>query len=216
MKMLRFLSAFAALVVLASAVEANSVTVKSSSSYGVDSSSGDWNLDASSPLVYAPSSIALTGLQEVVCPGQDVSGSTCASGDYTYLYQISSAPANLVLTFTGAGLSASDFGILTCDPEDLNTIALCTNTTATLFPNISSDNTGGVSFTISGALPTYTAGLNGQGGLTFYLDSDDAVAPDVTASIATAPEPGSLLLLGIGVCTLAGLRRRSNLLANGR
>jgi uncharacterized OsmC-like protein len=41
------------------------------------------------------------------------------------------------------------------------------------------------------------------------------VTPDVTASIATTPEPGSLLLLAIGVCTLAGLRRRSNQMANG-
>jgi hypothetical protein len=216
MRTLRFFSAFAVLMVFASAVGATSV--KSSSSYGTDSNDGFWNLDPSSPLVYTPSSIALTGSQEVVCPNQDVSTGTCASGDYTFLYQISSAPANLVLTFSGAGLplSASDFGILTCDPDGNNTIALCTNTTAMLFPNVSADNTSDVSFTISGALPTYPAGTNGQGGLTFYLDLDEAGAPNVTASIAPTPEPGSLLLLAIGVCMLGGLRRRSNLLANGR
>jgi hypothetical protein len=216
MRTLKFFSAFAVVLVFASAAGAIPTSVKSSSSYGVDSNADSWNLAPSSPLVYTPSTIALTGSQEVVCPNQDISGSTCSSGDYAYLYQISSAPANLTLTFSGAGLSASDFGILICDSEGLNTIALCANTTATLFPNISSDNIGGVSFTISGALPTYPKGTNGQGGLTFYLDSDDAVAPDVTASIATTPEPGSLLLLAIGVCMLVGLRRRSNQLANGR
>jgi hypothetical protein len=217
MRTLRLVSAFAVVMVFASAVGAGPTSVKSSSSYGVDSSADFWNLDPSSPLVYSPSSIALTGSQEVVCPGQDVSGSTCTSGDYAFLYQISSAPANLTLTFSGAGLplSASDFGILTCDPDGNNTIALCTNTTATLFPDISSDNIGGVSFAISGALPTYPAGTNGQGGLTFYLDLDEAVAPEVTASIATTPEPGSLLLLAIGVCMLGGLRRWSNQLASG-
>jgi hypothetical protein len=222
MKTLRFFSAFAVVLVFASAVGAIPTSVKSSSSYGQDSNADTWNLDASSPLVYTPSTIALTGLQEVVCPGQDVSGATCSSGDYAFLYQVSSAPANLILTFSGAGLplSSSDFGILTCDPANGNTIALCTNTTATSFPDIASNNTGGVSFAISGALPTYTTGTNGQGGLTFYLVVDETagaavVTPDVTASIATTPEPGSLLLLAIGVCTLAGLRRRSNQMANG-
>lgn len=191
--------------------QATTIHTKSTGSYGMDSDQSAWNLSSSSPLV--SSGAPISGSQEIVCPSIDLSGGVCMSGVYDFLYQIDSAPANLILTFTDLSTSGADFdlGIMVCGPPAQNSVALCTNTTAANAQSLGitdSFTSDSATFNIPGALPTFPAGINGEGNLTFYLVLDDTsgvpTAPTLTASV---PEPTVSVLLVVGLLLLFGFSR---------
>ena len=198
----------ASVLALTNLAQANTIHTQSTGSYGTDASESHWDVSPSSTLI--SSGVPIDGSQEAVCPNQDVNGGTCASGVYDFLYQISSAPSDLTLTFTGLPASDPDFdlGVLLCGPPTQNTIALCTNTTATTEQTLNITDSSALTsatFSILGALPTFSAGTGGEGDLTFYLVLDETgapVSPTLTASITPAPEPSAFLLLLVGLTLL--------------
>jgi hypothetical protein len=213
-RILKTILALAALYLLASsACFANSIPVKGSSSYGEGDPIDAAFWDLSSGTLSVP---GLTGSTMVDCPNQDLSGSTCSSGTYNYLFQISSAPTNATLVFTGITDPGFTYGFIAC--ETANETILCSNTDSTTLSGIVVTDTPGtntLTLAFTGAFPTYGSGAGtGAGGLTIFVQEQNQnggpVAPTLSlgSSIVPAPEPGSMMLLGAGFVTLAGTIRR--------
>ena len=163
------------------AAAARRLSTRASSDYG----SGLGN--PTNWLLSAPPALTINGVKvntQTVCPapdgGIDQATSVC-TGSWIFLYQVPSAPSNLVLTFSGltkfgfnpAGTN-STFGVLICDPTAPATNMLCTNLTDAAVQNLN------LSFEVEGGnliitVPSFAAAA---ASLTFYI-AENAVEPTV-------------------------------------
>jgi PEP-CTERM motif len=91
--------------------------------------------------------------------------------------------------------------------------------TATLVGNVSTNSTGGVDITFSNPTQTFTfSNSNGSGSFTFTVNpvsvnpgGTTAVSGYVTGGVFTpAPEPSSILLLGVGLLAASLALKRPN------
>lgn len=142
-----------------------------------------------------------------------------SSSDIDMLLQIDPASPNLntqiqlTISLTASFQSGTtNFGVLNCDSNGTagsNLGTVCTPTTNPLCDLTNVTPVGGT-ITIPGACIA--------GNETFYFDeasSTGSFAPVAPVSSVTAPEPSSVALLGIGLISLAFIRRRQSDLRRG-
>jgi len=181
------------------------------------------------------STLSGTNFQEVVVCQAGFTSDCTSSGPYDLLLSFTddtqdgnSFTMNLA-TFTGATTTADDggemsvldsytFGVLSCGLQSAvvnNGTTFCTdltntalNTDATNCENglASEFNSGG---TFVGTVPVTIPGACVAKGLTLYFDETnaDVSAPNFGGSTPT-PEPGTFVLLGVGMFAVAGCARR--------
>jgi hypothetical protein len=184
-------------------VSAQSKPFRKSSGNGNNSIANLWNLigrTASKVQTAGTKKVAFT--RQYVCINQDVEDGlpspnplrtgTCDSGQYLYLFQFTSASANVKITIAQLANFTPDskknnYGVMLCDgtdPLNDNTTQICT--TDPNDPNLnnipaitvagSTDKTS-VSFTVPN-FPTYAPGVDNQGqGLTLYVLTDKPLTP---------------------------------------
>lgn len=179
---------FAIAVLCGVTLTAAALNIRDSSGNGQDSDAVDWLLSGRSvPIKLSANGKAAFVSREISCfPNQDVenalispkqtSAGSCDTGDYMFLFQFQSTSANVSVVISRLqgfnGLSdPTAYGVMICDPNQGNTIEMCTNATAAQIPSITATpGKGGVTFTVPGTFPTYPAGTAQQGqGLTFYV-----------------------------------------------
>lgn len=192
-------------LVCAVTVTAAALNIRDSSGNGQNSDAVDWLLlGRTVPFKLSANSKSASFSREIACfPNQDVeatlisptqtSAGSCDTGDYMFLFQLQSTSANVSVVISRLqgfnGLNdPTAFGVMICDPNQGNTIEMCTNATAAQIPNITATpGKTGVTFTVPGTFPTYPAGTAQQGqGLTFYVITKQA-------------NPLPLALPGIGI-----------------
>lgn len=169
---------------------ARRLSTRASSDYG----SGTGN--STNWLISAPPAGTINGVKvntQTVCPapdgGIDQTTNLC-TGSWIFLYQVPSAPSNLVLTFSGltkfafnpAGTNPT-FGVLICDPNAPPTNMLCTNLTDAAVQNLN------LSFEVEGGnliitVPSLAAAASS---LTFYIAENVAGAPLELQNSLSAP-----------------------------
>jgi hypothetical protein len=181
-------------LLLASTAAFAKVPVRGSSSNGEDPDVANWNLlSVSAPINLAAKGQRLIATRQIVCLNQDVENSlanptpalagTCDSGAYLHIFQLQSTATNLTVTlgqltnFLQTDTDGNDnFGVLTCDPDNGNTLELCTvdpnDPDGNNIPDITfseQKNKKLVSFAIPN-FPSYPAGINLEGqGLTIFI-----------------------------------------------
>ena len=179
-------------VLCASTAAFAKVPVRGSSSNGEDTNAIHWNLlSVSAPLTLAANGKRAIATRQTICIGQDVENSldtpdpaltgTCHSGVYMHVFQLQSTATDVTITLGQitdfvADENFGNFGVLTCDPDNNNTLELCTNDpddpTGANIPDITfsvSRNKKIASFAIP-SFPSFPAGIHNQGqGLTIFL-----------------------------------------------
>ena len=170
--------------------------IRGASGNGVDSNSNTWNLlGRTAPKVLTAGTKKVTFTRQFICIDQDVEDAfpnpnplltgTCDQGNYLYLFQFTSASANVKITIAQLKNFVPDntppflinnWGVMICDPSASNTTEICT--TDPNDPNqnnlpaitaVGAANKTSVTFTVSN-FPTYPVGVGKEGqGLTLYV-----------------------------------------------
>ncbi len=147
------------LVALAGAAGAqtalNSGNASPTNSWGVTANASSWNL--------IPSTTVTTGTTpvpgEVICPGQDISGGTCTSNNYLFLYQIPNGANNSTITFNNLPnftfTPGATVGIMQCNAG--NTVPLCNNLSAGALDGLGLTASGGPG-SLTVRVPTFPGG----------------------------------------------------------
>ncbi len=187
--------------------------IRGSSGNGNNSIAQAWNLiGRTAPKVQTVGTKKVTFTRQYVCINQDVENAlpspnplltgTCDSGQYLYLFQFTSASANVKITISQLANYSPDltgfknnYGVMLCDnpdPVNGNTTEICTtdpndpnlNNIPAMTVTGSTDKTS-VTFTVP-SFPTYAPGVDNQGqGLTLYVLTDK--------------KPGPIRLLQVGI-----------------
>jgi hypothetical protein len=180
-------------LLLASTAAFAKVPVRGSSSNGEDPDVANWNLlSVSAPINLAAKGKRLTATRQIVCLNQDVENArtnptpaltgTCDTGAYLHIFQLQSTATDLTVTlgqltnYVQTDTDGDNFGVMTCDPDNGNTLELCTvdpnDPDGNNLPDITfsvQKNKKLVSFAIPN-FPSYPAGINLEGqGLTIFI-----------------------------------------------
>jgi hypothetical protein len=199
------------------ATSANATTVRTVSSYGEPinyTSAGSLGGLTAGTLFANPSNPVDGGLfnEEVLCPFSTGCASPGTDDFQLFLETLSAlAPGTQITVNLGSTVTLGSFGValITCDPNVTGAYCMATAPTAGCFSDgTSTDGSGNNLVTID--LSTAPACSSVPSTLVFSLDEDGDSATfgqvSTTSGSTTAmPEPGSFILLSLGLLSIVGL-----------